>query len=306
MQVGSRAASWPRAIARTGVRSVLAFWPVIQFQGAFMSMQLQALIFDVDGTLADTELHGHRVAFNRAFARAGLDWEWSAELYGKLLKVTGGKERIRRYLDEYLPAFEVSGDRDAFIAGLHRAKNALYAEMVAAGDVPLRPGVKRLLRAARVAGVRLAIATTTAMEIVEALLAHCFDEDVHSWFEVIGAGDVVPAKKPAPDIYHYTLTALGLPPAACLALEDSANGVRSAVAAGIPTLVTVSDYTKGEDFSGAAVVVDQLGEPDALVTVITPAPAGEPLQWIDIAALRRIHRAAQQHAAVREAMGQST
>lgn len=271
-----------------------------------MSMQLQALIFDVDGTLADTELHGHRVAFNRAFARAGLDWEWSAELYGKLLKVTGGKERIRRYLDEYLPAFEVPGDRDAFITGLHRAKNALYAEMVAAGDVPLRPGVKRLLREAREAGLRLAIATTTSMENVDALLAHCFDEDVHSWFEVIGAGDVVPAKKPAPDIYHYTLAALDLPPAACLALEDSANGVRSAVAAGIPTLVTVSDYTKGEDFSGAAVVVDQLGEPDALSTVITPAPAGEPLQWIDVAALRRIHRAARQHAAVRQAMGQST
>lgn len=257
-----------------------------------MNTQLQALIFDVDGTLADTELHGHRVAFNRTFARAGLDWEWSVELYGKLLKVTGGKERIRRYLDEYLPAFEAPEDRDEFIARLHRAKNSLYAEMVAAGDVPLRLGVKRLLREAHEAGLRLAIATTTSMENVEALLAHCFDEDVKSWFEVIGAGDVVPAKKPAPDIYYYTLAALNLSPSACLALEDSANGVRAAVAAGIPTLVTVSDYTKGEDFSGAAVVVNQLGEPDARVEVIVGAPAGETLQWIDVAALRRIHRAA--------------
>lgn len=261
-----------------------------------MNTQLQALIFDVDGTLADTEQHGHRVAFNRAFARAGLDWEWSVELYGKLLKTTGGKERIRRYLDEYLPAFEAPGDRDAFIAGLHRAKNTLYADMVAAGDVPLRPGVKRLLCEAREAGLRLAIATTTSMENVEALLAHCFDEDVHAWFEVIAAGDVVPAKKPAPDIYHYTLAALDLPATACLALEDSANGVRSAVAAGIPTLVTVSDYTKGEDFSGAAVVVDHLGEPDALVRVIASAPAGETLRWIDVPALHRIHRAALQAA----------
>lgn len=259
-----------------------------------MNTQLQALIFDVDGTLADTELHGHRVAFNRAFAEAGLDWDWSAELYGKLLKVTGGKERIRRYLDEYLPGFETPVERDEFIAGLHRAKNKLYAELIAAGDVPLRPGVKRLLCEARDAGLRLAIATTTSMENVEALLSHCLDDDAQSWFEVIGAGDVVPAKKPAPDIYHYTLDALGLPAAACLALEDSANGVRAAVAAGIPTLVTVSDYTKGEDFTGAAVVVDHLGEPDAVLKVITSAPAGDPLKWIDVPSLRRIHRAALQ------------
>lgn len=257
-----------------------------------MSTQLQALIFDVDGTLADTELHGHRVAFNRAFARAGLDWEWSAELYGKLLKVTGGKERIGRYLDEHRPTFTPPGDRDAFIAGLHKAKNQIYAEMVAAGDVPLRPGVKRLLREARAAGLRLAIATTTSMENVEALLAHCLDADMQGCFEVIGAGDMVPAKKPAPDIYHYTLAALGLPATACLALEDSANGLRAALAAGIPTLVTISDYTRGEDFGGAAVVVDHLGEPEVLLTVMTGAPDGEPLRWIDVPALHRVHRAA--------------
>lgn len=255
-------------------------------------MNLEALIFDVDGTLADTEQHGHRVAFNRAFAQAGLDWDWSVELYGKLLKVTGGKERIRRYLDEYLPEFTAPGDRDEFIGGLHRAKNKLYAEMVAAGDVPLRPGVKRLLREARDAGLRLAIATTTSMENVEALLAHCLDADMQGWFEVIGAGDVVPVKKPAPDIYHYTLAALELPPTACLALEDSANGVRAAVAAGIPTLVTVSNYTTGEDFTGAAVVVNHLGEPGDLLTVISDAPSGEPLQWIDVPALHRIHQSA--------------
>src|SRR3569623_2204478 len=136
-----------------------------------MAPQLQALIFDVDGTLADTELHGHRIAFNRAFAQAGLGWEWSPELYGKLLKVTGGKERIRRYLDEYMPEFTAPGERDAFIAGLHRAKHALYAEMVAAGDVPQRPGVLRLLREARAAGLRLAVAAAAAVEGVEGVLA---------------------------------------------------------------------------------------------------------------------------------------
>lgn len=270
-----------------------------------MAPQLQALIFDVDGTLADTELHGHRIAFNRAFAQAGLEWEWSAELYGKLLKVTGGKERIRRYLDEYLPEFSAPGERDAFIGGLHRAKNALYAEMVAAGGVPLRPGVLRLLREARDAGLRLAIATTTSMENVEALLAHCFDGGAKDWFEVIGAGDMVPAKKPAPDIYHYTLAALDLPATACLALEDSANGLRAALAAGIPTLVTVSDYTRGEDFTGAAVVIDHLGEPDEQLRVINGAPAGVPLQWIDVDALRRIHHAAVRQTDTSQAVGRS-
>ena len=270
-----------------------------------MAPQLQALIFDVDGTLADTELHGHRIAFNRAFAQAGLGWEWSPELYGKLLKVTGGKERIRSYLDEYLPEFTAPGERDAFIADLHRAKNALYAEMVAAGDVPLRPGVLRLLREARDAGLRLAIATTTSMENVEALLAHCFDGDAKDWSEVIGAGDIVPAKKPAPDIYHYTLAALDLPAAACLALEDSANGLRAARAAGIPTLVTVSDYTRGEDFTGAAVVIDHLGEPDERVRVISDAPAGTPLQWIDVDALHRIHRAAMRQIDTSQTAGRS-
>src|SRR3569832_1112480 len=151
--VWSRDTMCPARRQWAGAAILLAFWPFVRYMGAFMSMQLQALIFDVDGTLADTELHGHRVAFYCSFARAGLDWEWSVELYGKLLKVTGGKERIRRYLDEYLPVFVVPGDRDAFITGLHRAKNALYAEMVAAGDVPLRFGVFCLLCVVCVVGL---------------------------------------------------------------------------------------------------------------------------------------------------------
>ncbi len=247
---------------------------------------LQALIFDVDGTLADTEANGHRVAFNKAFAEAGLNWHWSVELYGVLLAVTGGKERIFHYIQNYQPQFIAPGGFDEFIAAMHRAKNGFYADMVAAGEIPLRPGVKRLLLEAQQSGLRLAIATTTSMENVEALLEHSLDPDAVSWFEVIAAGDMVAAKKPAPDIYHYTLAAMNLPAANCLAVEDSMNGLRSALSADLKTVVTVSDYTRNERFSGAALVVDQLGEPGQDMTVLAGDANGAAM--IDVDTLRWI------------------
>jgi len=233
-----------------------------------MSKTLSALLFDVDGTLADTERDGHRVAFNMAFAEAGLDWDWSAELYGELLAVTGGKERMRFYLDRYRPDFERPDDLDGFIAGLHQAKTRHFTDLLAAGRIPLRPGVDRLLREARGRGLRLAIATTTTPANVQALLRHALAPDGEDWFEVIAAGDVVPAKKPAPDIYCYALERMGLGPGDCLAFEDSENGVRSARDAGLKTIVTVNDYTRGQDFDGAALVLDEMGEPDAPFQVL--------------------------------------
>ena len=247
---------------------------------------LQALIFDVDGTLADTEANGHRVAFNKAFAEAGLNWHWSVELYGALLTVTGGKERIFHYIQNYQPQFIAPGALDEFIAALHRAKNGFYADMVAAGEIPLRPGVKRLLLEAQQSGLRLAIATTTSLENVEALLEHSLDPDAVSWFEVIAAGDVVAAKKPAPDIYHYALAAMNLSAADCLAVEDSMNGLRSALAADLKTVITVSDYTRNERFSGAVLVVDQLGEPGQAMTVLAGDAKGAAM--IDVGTLRWI------------------
>ncbi|HEC19749.1 MAG TPA: HAD family hydrolase, partial [Gammaproteobacteria bacterium] len=230
--------------------------------------ELKAFLFDVDGTLADTERDGHRVAFNRAFKDAGLDWEWSPELYGELLAVTGGKERTRYYLDKFNTDFQRPENLDDFIKGLHAAKTEHYTQMLAEGAIPLRPGVARLINEAREAGLRLAVATTTTPANVEALLSHALAPDAMSWFEVIAAGDVVPAKKPAPDIYHYAMQAMGLTPADCIAFEDSRNGILSSQGAGLKTIITVNGYTADDDFSGAAIVLDQMGEPDAPFRVL--------------------------------------
>jgi HAD superfamily hydrolase (TIGR01509 family) len=251
---------------------------------------LAALIFDVDGTLADTERDGHRVAFNLAFQEAGLDWEWSPELYGELLAVTGGKERIRFYLEKFNTTFEKPGNFSEFVAGLHAAKTSFYTQLMSEGKIPLRPGVERLLREAKEAGVRIAIATTTTPENVTALLTYTLGADSLKWFEVIGAGDVVPAKKPAPDIYHYVMEAMNLAPEQCLAFEDSYNGIRSTVQARLTTLITTNGYTKDDDLSGAAIVLDQLGEPDAPFNVIAGDAHGH--SHVNLAMLRALHKAA--------------
>lgn len=223
---------------------------------------LKALIFDVDGTLAETERDGHRVAFNQTFAAAGLDWHWSVDTYGDLLQIAGGKERIQFFIDQYDPVLPNVMDWPAFIADLHREKTARYTALLQAGNIGLRPGVRRLIQEARAAQVRLAIATTSRLENALALLETAIAPDAPAWFEVIAAGDIVPHKKPAPDIYQYVLDQLALPPEQCLAIEDTEHGLSASIGAGIATVITINSYTQHQNFDRASLVITHLGDPD--------------------------------------------
>ena len=252
-----------------------------------MQHKLKALIFDVDGTLADNERDGHRVAFNLAFREAGLDWEWDVPTYDILLEVFGGKERIRHFIERYKPGFDEPANLDEWIRKLHVRKTHHYTELLETGAIPLRSGVERLLREARAEGLRLAVASTTTPENVTALFNATIGEHSIGWFDVIAAGDIVARKKPAPDIYLCVLGQLGLKASECLVFEDTEHGLAAALEAGLTTLITVNSATRKQDFRGAAIVLDRLGEPTEPFEVLAGDAGGA--TFVDVAMLRRIH-----------------
>lgn len=248
---------------------------------------LQAILFDVDGTLAETERLGHRVAYNQAFDDLGADWEWTDAFYGDLLRVEGGAERLAHYLSEYRPDFVGVDERAAFVGDAHMRKNTHYRALLEAGQVPLRAGIRRLIHEARAAGVRLAIASSSLRANVQALLTNELGDDGVDLFEVIVTGDDVVRKKPDPEVYRRVLERLDLPASACIAIEDSENGCRAAVACGLATVVTVSSYTGHHDFPGSLLVVDSLGEPDQPWHIIAGSAGGA--DHLDLRALRYLH-----------------
>lgn len=227
---------------------------------------LQAVIFDVDGTLADTE-ETHRQAFNTAFRMHSLDWTWSDARYADLLQVTGGKERIGHYVDSLNVAPAAKARLVGMIPLIHRTKTSLFAEFVRVGRIQPRPGIQRLIGEARANGVRVAIASTTSAANVDALIAAIFGasfgRDALQWFSVIATGDVVARKKPAPDIYRLALDALGLAPWQAIAIEDSQVGVQAATAAGLVTIATPTRWTATQNFDAADLVLASLGDPGA-------------------------------------------
>lgn len=218
--------------------------------------RMQALIFDCDGVLVDTERDGHRVSFNEAFAELGLDCVWSVERYGELLLTAGGKERMRRHFDE-MGWPDGTEDRDALIAAIHKRKTAIFMRLIEEGNLPLRPGIARIVDEAIESGIKIAVCSTSNEKAVQAVVDVMLGPERSKKITVF-AGDVVAAKKPAPDIYNLAAETLGLYPRACVVIEDSNNGLRAAKAASMNCVVTISSYTGEEDFSLADRIVEDL------------------------------------------------
>lgn len=231
--------------------------------------KIKALIFDCDGVLVDTERDGHRVSFNRAFKAKGLNVEWDVPLYGRLLEIAGGKERMKFYFDENGWPKNIA-DKDAFIKELHKLKTDLFMQIIESGELPLRPGVARIVDEAIAKKLKLAVCSTSNERAVNLVVEKLLGEKRKSHFNAILAGDVVSKKKPDPEIYNLALQRLDLKPDECVVVEDSRNGLLAAKAASMHCIVTTNGYTEKENFTNAELVVPELGDPPTVnVTIKT-------------------------------------
>ena len=253
---------------------------------------MTAIVFDCDGVLADTERDGHRPAFNQTFREFGLPIDWSEEAYAEKLQIAGGKERMASELTpDFVRTNKLPDDSEgqaSELAAWHKRKTQIYTEMVAAGRLPARPGIRRIITAAQDAGWKLGVASTSAEASVRAILEQAVGPDRAARFDLILAGDVVPHKKPAPDIYLLALQRLGVPAAETLVVEDSRNGLLAADRAGLRCVMTVNGYTEEEDNTEAILVVTSLGDPDGERTrIIANRSAATPADYITLADLER-------------------
>lgn len=240
---------------------------------------LQAIIFDVDGTLADTE-ECHRQAFNEAFAEYGIDWHWGREEYTELLAISGGRERIRAYAEAHLlPRKSVTALRELALK-IHTRKSTIYRDKLSNGHIGLRPGVLRLLKEAKLAGVHVALATSTSTFNVETLLRQALDRPIEEYFESVVTSDTVVDKKPSPAVYQYALAELGLLPTECIVIEDTASGNSAARGANLKTVITTHQFTRHHDFSGASLVIDKLGSANEPFNVLAGNSHGA--SYVDI------------------------
>jgi HAD superfamily hydrolase (TIGR01509 family) len=250
-----------------------------------------ALVFDCDGVLADTERHGHLPAFNRTFEEFGLPVRWSDSEYARKVKVGGGKERMKTLLTpEFVAEAGLPADADELadqVARWHRRKTEIYTGIIGSGTIPPRPGVRRIAAEAREAGWSLAVASTSAEPAVRSVLELAVGPALAAHFTVL-AGDIVPRKKPAPDIYDLAVDRLGADPARVVVIEDSRNGMLAALGAGLRCAVTTSAYTGGEDFTGASLVVTSLGDPppeESATDVLSDPFGSDPRPYVRLADL---------------------
>lgn len=255
----------------------------------------QALIFDCDGVLADTERDGHLVAFNRMWREQGVNWQWSLDQYAIKLKIGGGKERISSLAKDadFRAAYAVPDTDEAWqavVAAWHKRKSEIFKELVMSGAMPGRPGVRRLAQEAADRGWTLAVCSTSALASVQAVLESVMGPALAARFAGVFAGDIVAAKKPAPDIYNHAARALSLDPRRSVVVEDSRNGLRAADAAGMRCLVTTNGLTEREDFSEAALVVDSLGDPGTPARVLANRSAAKPSGMVTVEDLDAILR----------------
>ena len=254
----------------------------------------KVLIFDCDGVLAETEQFGHLPAFNQMWEEMGIPWHWAEEEYGRKLKIGGGKERMASLWEDADFVARVDpprgeAERAETVAAWHKRKTAIYKEIINSGRIPARSGVRRLCETALAAGWRLAVASTSAQESVEAVLRNSLGETTAARFSLVLAGDVVKAKKPAPDIYLLAAERLQVSPANCVVIEDSQNGLEAAHAAGMKCIVTVSAYTRDEDFHQAELVLTCLGDPggEACEVLANRSPA-RPGPYLTVEDLQRV------------------